>query len=811
MKSMGRRRSGRMWIGMILILLIGCMVGHATLYAKDNESNVDQTKSQQSESESSISLSVLVGYDGNRIRLGRTNRLIATVTNKGDEAFDGTVSLYLPADDTDGTIACVQQKEIVLAPDEISDVDLSFLTTAMYEKVWVVVRDRDGAKMAEQYTRLKSHMIDSLYTVGVLDEKDLELSYIMEELEANQVNFSVKDFPEKEKWLECIDILVIGDVKLEQLSKQQMETIRTWVQNGGTVVLGYNGSSEQCKKNLSLLGLKGKEEQQELFLEKAKGDYYPKADVTLTCVSDQKGSYEVFSKTLSLKKATRSRKAAYVAAMKEHFGVNATSMLYADYEELGYYDSFINEDSGLTLPDFEKIVIVLILYICLITIVLRVLLKRKDKLEYSWIAIPGCAIVFIIFFYVWGMDSRIRDLWMSYGTVVEYEDGATTGEARTNLQVNNASNESYTVNIPKGVTVLNNTNLIAESLYWPEQEKDISDKVILDQTNSTLTFNSNAVFDQNAIYGIYRLEREGVCNTDISYKNHHYEGSIENQTGVGMKDAFFIADRVVYYLGDIDYGETVQLDESTPHDIIMDSSDVFENPSLLKWLSFGKDTGANGRINIGNRTVRNYFYMGSMQEKLTEPKLLYTTDQEDPVSNEWNVSRKNGLVLSCQKVTVKQPDLDKGCKRVGDLLSSMYSDDGYLFLDIEDGKALPGENVTATCSFGELDELEELYYEDMGRMMQGELYLGGDSYGLFDGEIQMYNFDTGAYETVLKEPGDTISGEELKPYINKENSIKFCFVFKDRPIEIQEEEQYEIWSECMPTISAKIRKSEYER
>ena len=124
---------------------------------------------------------------------------------------------------------------------------------------------------------------------------------------------------------------------------------------------------------------------------------------------------------------------------------------------------------------------------------------------------------------------------------------------------------------------------------------------------------------------------------------------------------------------------------------------------------------------------------------------------------------------------------------------------------------MPGEDCTATCSFGELDVLEELYYEDMGKMMQGDLYLDGTSYGLFDGEIQMYNFDTGAYETVLKEPGDAISGEKLKPYINKENSIKFCFVFKDRPKKMEEEEWDEIWSECMPTISAKIRKLEYER
>lgn len=808
MKSMGRRRSGRMWIVMSLILLMIGMAGTSTLYAKDNEITVEKT---ECEGEASITLSVLVGYDGNQIRLGRMNRVLATVTNNGEEDFGGTVCLYLPADEEDGSIARVQQKTVALEPKESAEVDLSFVTTGMYKKCCVMVKDSKGAKVAEQNTQVKNRGENTHFTVGALDEKDLELSYIMEELEASQVNFSVKDFPTKEKWLEIVDILVIGDVQLEQLSKQQMEAIVTWVQDGGTVVLGYDGSFEQCRKNLSLLGLKGIEKEQELFLEQGEDAYYPKADVTVSSVSDQKGCYEVFSKTLSLKKAARNRKSAYVAAMKEHLGANATSMLYADYTQLEGYDSFINTDGGLALPDFQRIVIVLAVYIFLCTIVLRILLKRKDKLEYSWIAIPGCAIVFIFIFYVWGMDSRITDLWMSYGTVVEYEDGATTGEASTNLLVNNASNDSYTIQIPNGVTVCNNTNFYEGATYWPEEEKDMSEKVVMDQSNSTITFYANAVFDQNNVYGTYRLTREGVCKTNISYKDKHYEGFIENQTGAGMKSVCFVADRVVYYLGDIAHGETVRLDESTPHDIIMDASDIFENPTLGKWLSFGKDSETYGWLNIGNRTVRNYLCMDSMQEKLTEPKLLYTTDQPDPVSEEWNVERKNGLVMSCQKVTVKQPELEKSCERIGDLLSSVYSEDGYAFLDIEYGEAAPGSDYTAICSFGELDQLEELQYEDMDQMMQGDLYLNGDSYGLFDGDIQMYNFDTGAYETVLKKPGDRIAGEELKPYINKENAIKFNFVFTDTSEKLDDEEQYDIWSECMPTISAKIRKLEYER
>lgn len=761
-----------------LCLVIGCIWKTDDTYAKEDTENL----------EAEVKLEVAIGYDGNQVRYARKNRAIATISNVSSETIDGVVTLSLPAGSEEGVTLVRQQVHV--EPKEEVEADLSFVSSDIFHTVTVCLEDMDGKTITQKVTVVKKlHSSELVY--GILNKSPDSLSYFSKEDYGKDVVFGEKDFPNRKDWLDILDVLLVGDFSLQTLNQEQQVALRDWVKDGGTVVIGNTG--KQSLQNLEILGIKAEERKKELFVTGVTGAYYKNADLTIYPVEDGRGSYVVCSKSLEFSNTELEKKSACVAAAKKYYGETAELCLYVDYADEGCYGvSSVVVDKN-RFPLIRVVAILLMVYVLLITVVLRLVLKRKDKMEYMWGIIPLFALVFTGIVYIIGTHSRVSSVQMSYHTVVEYEEDSDTGKAMTCVSLVNPSNQTYEVNIPDGMEVWNADVYEGTSEFLA---KDIRKEMEIDKGNRTVTFRGNTSFEKNNLYGTYEVEKTGHYDSSITCKNYEYKGSFTNHMGITMKNACFLAGKRVYYVGNIEDGETVKISEKNKNALLYSVSDLCESIQARKWLSFGQKQGKYGLDYGYLAAIYNYLSSYSYIQRMMEPKMIYVTEKESDINGQWGVGDMVGYTVNVLNIDV---DYTQGEDTfLCDLLSSKYVDEIYNYVDND-----TSIDTIITCQLGENETFSSLKYlespNDFGKDKQ-ILVKKAECYP-FDGKIELYNYDTAVFEMVFVQPGQELSRKELASYIGDDNQIKIRLVVDDE----NPEDKY--ICEYVPVISATIKEA----
>lgn len=766
-----------------LCLVIGCIWKANDTYAKED------TKSAETE----VKLEVEIGYDGNQVRYARKNRAVATITNHSSEAIDGVVKLYLPDGSENGVT--VIEEQVYVESKEKEKVDLSFKSGDIFRTVTICLENKDGKKIAEKQTVVKK-LSSSNMVYGILSKNADSLAYFMKETYGKDVVFEEKDFPNREDWLDIVDVLLVGDVRLSMLNKEQQVALAAWVEAGGTVVIGNDG--KDGAKNLEVLGIKAQEENKELVVAGVSGTYYKNADLTIYPVKAGRGAYVVCSKSLEFPNTELVKKSACVAAVQKYYGETAELCLYSDYSDnggYGYSSSVVGKNHS---PLIWHIVVLLVVYVVLITIVLRFVLKKKDKLEYIWGFVPLCSVIFMGIVYAIGTHSRVSSVQMSYHTVVEYSKNSNIGNALTCVSFVNPSNETYELNIPDGMEVWN-ADPYEESVDVLTT-KDVQKEMNISKGNGTVTFSGNTSFKKNNLYGAYEIEKRGDYDSNITCNDYEYKGTFTNNMGTTMKRACFLAGKRIYYIGNIENGETVEISENTKNGLLYNLSDLYDNIQARKWLSFGKKAG---KYDLGYEYlvgVYNYLSSYSFMQRLTEPKLIYISESEDNRNRQWGVEDVVGYTINVLKVDVDYTQDEDTF--VCDILSSKCADEIYPYIDNESSM-----EYVFTCQLGENETLTSLKYleapNDFGKDEQ--ILIEEIACYPFDGKVELYNYDTAAFETVFVKSGEEMEEKKLAPYIGDENKIKIRLVVDTENAQDKYGLKDEYICEYRPIISATVK------
>lgn len=761
-----------------LCLVIGCIWKTDYTYAKEDADR----------SEAKVKLEVVVGYDGNQVRYTKKNRAVATLTNVSSETIDGVVKLSLPAGSEDAETLIEQQ--VHLEPKKEVEVDLSFVSADIFRTVNIYLEDTNGKKIAEKETVVK-RLYSSNIVYGILSKNSDSLKYFSEESEGKSIVFQQKDFPDCQDWLDIVDVLLVGDFYLETLDAEQQAALTNWVKDGGTVVIGNAG--KESLKNLEILGIKATKNKNELTVTGVSGTYYKDADLIIYPIEDERGAYIVCSKSIEFANTELVKKSACVAATGEYYGDTAALCLYPDYSNEGYYgesSSAVDKDSA---PLVWVIVVLLIIYVLFITVVLRFVLKKKDKLEYMWGIIPLCAFIFMGIVYVIGTHSRVSNVQMSYHTVVEYDESDDKGKALTCVSLVSPSNQSYAVNIPDGMEVWN-ADAYEESV--DVLEEDVRKEMNIDKENGTVTFQGNTSFEKNNLYGAYEVEKAGEYESSITCMDYKYEGTFTNHMGITMKNACFLAGKRVYYLGDIADGETININEKRKNALLYNAMDLYENIQAKKWLSFGQK---NGKYGLGYKylpTVCNYLNSYSYVERITEPKILYVTEEEGTINSQWGVEDMVGYTVNVLNIDV---DYTQGEETfLCDILYSKNTEEIYTYIGNDSSM-----EYVLTYQFGENETLTSLKYLETPNNFGKDTQVLQEEMATypFEGRIELYNYSTADYETVFVQPGQELSKKEVTPYIGEDNKIKIRLVSDFESAEGEYVCQY------VPVISATVKEA----
>ena len=109
----------------------------------------------------------------------------------------------------------------------------------------------------------------------------------------------------------------------------------------------------------------------------------------------------------------------------------------SDYSSYCYYQNYGLDitDKG-NLPSLRKYAVVLFIYVVMVSWILYFVLRKKDKLEWTWGLVPALALIFALIIYGMGVATRITAPFITYARIIEWTgEGEQTGKGATRMAI----------------------------------------------------------------------------------------------------------------------------------------------------------------------------------------------------------------------------------------------------------------------------------------------------------------------------------------------------------------------------------------
>lgn len=795
-KSRGKHKT---WICvcMSLFLLI-CAIGFVGKGVKAMAAGNDTDENKRFE------LEVNVGFN-NCGKMDTDLLATVTVTNHGKD-FAGKIELLFPVDAKDGD-SPVYQTSISVAAGKTKTISIPVWLYFYSEKIVTSVLDEKDRVLQEDEQKIFLYgMRQEL--AGVLTDQEDELDYLgWTDSDGDNTNIeyiSAKDFPEQKEVLKCLDQLVVDDFDTKTWSKKQYEAVTEWVKEGGVLILGTGASGEKTLAGFKSDFLKGEIKKINkdgiAELDVPEGELVKSTDgsVTMVKIKKENGWIYIIPEDLVMEyESWRTKGTAYKKMLDEN----------VQRDQNGDIFSFVGRrDRGLTVIDKEKLPnsfpygVVLFLYAAVVSVGLFWVLKKKDRLEWTWKLVPVLAVIGSIIIFVMGTKTRISTPEINYSRRVEYTgEGEKTAIAQMDLAVTSPYNETYSIAVPKEETVYIRGNSSGSDLPgWDDSEKEYkSGRVIFRKSKEQqmVTFKNFGAFE-SAFLGTKEktMDAAGTYHSDITCEKYEYSGTFTNETGQDICHAFFMAGGRIYKLGDIKSGETVSISNQLKNGFSVNQTAYTnvgygENSRFGEFCDIGHIFTAEGytkdatteEVQYAN-AIRNYFYSDA-SKRVMEPKVIGALNSEETnqsLSEEWGMNC-DGFSIGVFPVEIKDKD---GEAFVCDVIGESYSEEDV----IGENRILGNVDSVLEYRLQKGETLTGLYYLAVANASKKEIVIVDDNIGSpfdddnigspFDGEILAYNYEKKKYETIFgKDEKREI--KNVKAYTGEDNILRLKLKVKD--------------------------------
>ena len=463
-------------IFMIIAMVISCVVPifastyaaiDSTAYyevASDDMDETEETKLQDDDravSSDSLEVKVNVGYD-DVYMINRQTPMKVTVYNTGED-FKGTIevkaytnmdTIYMPS----------TYNKYVKAIDVLSggagEYDFIIYPEAASTYINVRILDSNGNIKVSMNKSVTPITPEEIMTAVLTDTKSGNLDYlgnlkIGEDIynrrnssyKTNYVSFLNKDtFPEAAEVLNSFSAIIIDDFNSESLSEAQKGALATWTENGGLLIIGTGLNAEKTLNGLY-----------DLFNFEFKG-----YDTTLcfggaadTAVIEAEGSVDTeiqggkaITKTIDFGNgkiilhlfdlgadpvASLGNKTEYFS---EFYRNTMPEKFSADRNYSYYLDSI---GSVNRLPSIEKsklmtLLGILAVYIIAVGPVCYLVLRKKDKREKGWIAIPAIAVVFSVVIFGISATSYQKEALINFMSYTDLDSARPTTQVSVGIR-----------------------------------------------------------------------------------------------------------------------------------------------------------------------------------------------------------------------------------------------------------------------------------------------------------------------------------------------------------------------------------------
>lgn len=716
---------------------------------------------------------------GNYTKLGRNSQMKVTITNHGED-FNGLVQIIISVNGKN----IMNQKDFFIGDGETKNVKIPFRMQSGCDKISVCIADENENVL--EGVAVKVTVVDTYdYFVGVLTDNKQGMGYIENYTKVSWLD--EKRMPDSSDEIDALDRIYINDFQTAKLSKEQYNVLKTWVEEGGDLVIGTGVNAGTTLGIFQDDFLKGKvgegigDNRVELSFQGEQVYQDEKGNYNIHNISVGKGSIWIYDVDLAVpSKEWKETGARYINyQLNQQFGT--TVFPNTEIENALYVHDALNVKDAGRFPSVFLYGIIFLIYVLCVSFLIYFILKKMDKLEKTWVIVPLFSLLFIIVIFILGNNTRITGPYMMYrGEICFSGENDTNPYEKNILQLSSASNKNYTLAIPKGRTVYSEQG-DNDDLDRGEPGQSYKIGFYQGKEHQYITIKNVSAFEHNTLISEQNRNMGKGYESKIVGDKFQCQGTFTNHTGYTLKYAILKTENECHVLGTVKDGEAKEINKDT----VISTTDI---DAFSKSLFGTKDVE---ELTVEAMRYWHISYDELYEEGNTEVFACIDLEEDrEKMNSEWGIN--------CDGITT--------CKMP---IEVDYTYKGDVFVPNIVEKAKDVDNVIdsdGSFDYSKTQSVDMEYTLKQGDILTGIYYLkdGNPSMeqkdeAVFDGEVMVYNYKTMKYEMIF-ESGKEKSIRKVSDYVNQENVLKIQFKTNKRA---KDEE----W-EYLPVISLSIKETE---
>ncbi len=798
----------RVWIAAVILLLGG--LAFCALSTEVWAGSMAQNKEGETVSHSlgRVEIDVEYGY-GNRVKGGRYIPVYITIANGQDLPAEGV--LKIKSMESDGDIYHYDY-DVTLKSGEKRKGRYYIPIGTDADRLFVELEDKAGAILAEQQVSLNvSQDVPELF-VGILSDNPEDLEYLdgvgihYSTLRTRSFMLDPKEFPDEAVGLNLLDVIVVNNFKLRELSEQQTSAVMDWVHSGGVLILGTGKrvgdtlgrfAPELLDDSYGSAVMRRLDLGEGFSLDRPEDGMFEIACVDislhggniilssggfalLTAASKEQGLIGVAGFDLSDIQRFCQEHPSYV----DHFFTSllgetrinrlANVVYSGNSDQFWSVQSLINTGNVEKLPNLLAYAAVVILYLLIMGPGMYIFLKNRSLQIFYRQGVAVLAVVFAVIIYLMGMFTRFRSTFYTYAAIQDVTADYVTDTTYVNIR--NPYNRPYQVELDPSYSVLPITRRsISASVGEAKFTGKESYQIAIERGEERLTIRGQDIPAFSPRY--FKLERkqDNTDNIGIAGNVDYFEGSISgevtNHFPFPLENATLMLYGNMVLLGRLEPGQTCRLDGleilryPLNHSYAVAEQIIGEEQLQRADISDSAYLLAAERLNMLTFYLDNYLnnYMADARV------IAFSTEKEERLFlREEGETYGHTMLTSSIEVHASRGQLlyRSVLMKMPRVISGEYN---------AESNSMSGmEPLVVEYEMGEELDVESLTFEPVSQVFSGN---GRDSYiEAFTGSIYFYNHGSGNYDRIQFD-GKKMNVDQLRPYLSPGNTLTVRYVY----------------------------------
>ena len=798
----------RVWIAAVILLLGG--LAFCALSTEVWAGSMAQNKEGETVSHSlgRVEIDVEYGY-GNRVKGGRYIPVYITIANGQGLPAEGV--LKIKSMESDGDIYHYDY-DVTLKSGEKRKGRYYIPIGTDADRLFVELEDKAGAILAEQQVSLNvSQDVPELF-VGILSDNPEDLEYLdgvgihYSTLRTRSFMLDPKEFPDEAVGLNLLDVIVVNNFKLRELSEQQTSAVMDWVHSGGVLILGTGKrvgdtlgrfAPELLDDSYGSAVMRRLDLGEGFSLDRPEDGMFEIACVDislhggniilssggfalLTAASKEQGLIGVAGFDLSDIQRFCQEHPSYV----DHFFTSllgetrinrlANVVYSGNSDQFWSVQSLINTGNVEKLPNLLAYAAVVILYLLIMGPGMYIFLKNRSLQIFYRQGVAVLAVVFAVIIYLMGMFTRFRSTFYTYAAIQDVTADYVTDTTYVNIR--NPYNRPYQVELDPSYSVLPITRRsISASVGEAKFTGKESYQIAIERGEERLTIRGQDIPAFSPRY--FKLERkqENTDNIGIAGNVDCFEGSISgevtNHFPFPLENATLMLYGNMVLLGRLEPGQTCRLDGleilryPLNHSYAVAEQIIGEEQLQRADISDSAYLLAAERLNMLTFYLDNYLnnYMADARV------IAFSTEKEERLFlREEGETYGHTMLTSSIEVHASRGQLlyRSVLMKMPRVISGEYN---------AESNSMSGmEPLVVEYEMGEELDVESLTFEPVSQVFSGN---GRDSYiEAFTGSIYFYNHGSGNYDRIQFD-GKKMNVDQLRPYLSPGNTLTVRYVY----------------------------------